>query len=425
MAVDNQAKIMANAILEILKDEPTKVFSLSGIAQIVIHQTGYSEKETNRIKVICNTLIAAGSAGGKHDSTISYKKREETGGFSSGDRDMGETKEEEKQEQKGFSDIRESAYKKENEKLKQDIETHRQAVAELGKKLKTEQEAAESIQKQLTVQLEEAKGKTRVVSVQLLRGEKKVKSFEGIFHKEFEKVLKLAQARMNIFVYGATGCGKSHMCKQVANSLDLPFYFVSCTAGMGESTLGGRLLPIGKANKFEYVASEFIQAYENGGVFLLDEMDAADANVLLLINSALANGRVAVTNRPDKPYAERHPDFICIAAANTVGTGADRMYSGRHKLDASTLDRFSIGKVFMDYDPRVEELLCPDDILRNVLLSYRKKIDGARLERAMSTRFMRDAYKMKSEFGYTLEDINEAYFQGWRDDERGKVKSPW
>jgi hypothetical protein len=37
---------------------------------------------------------------------------------------------------------------------------------------------------------------------------------------------------------------------------------------------------------------------------------------------------------------ERHKDFICIAAANTFGMGANRVYVGRNQLDAATLDRF-------------------------------------------------------------------------------------
>ena len=263
----------------------------------------------------------------------------------------------------------------------------------------------------------------KVVQVQLLEGDKVVSSFEDLFHASFEAILQLAEARMNVFIYGPTGCGKSHICSQVAKALGLPFYFISCTAGMSEGIMGGRLLPTGDAGKFEYTVSEFVKAYENGGVFLLDEIDAADPNVLLLINAALANGKMSVPNRTEKPYAIRHKDFICVAAANTVGTGADRLYSGRNKLDAATLDRFQIGKVFMDYSADVEVQLCPDDELRSNLLKYRKAINENRLERAMSTRFMRDAYKMKTDFGWDQTQIDLAFFSGWREDEVAKVKN--
>jgi hypothetical protein len=272
-------------------------------------------------------------------------------------------------------------------------------------------------------ELEDAKNRAPgIAEIRLISPEgKTVKVTKGLFHAQFEKIAKLVKARMNVFIYGPTGCGKSHICHQVAETLGLRFAFTSCTAGMSEGVLGGRLLPVGKNGTFEYVVSEFVDCYENGGVFLLDEIDAADANVLLLVNAALANGRMAVPNRPDKPYAVRHPDFVCVAAANTVGTGADRMFSGRNKLDAATLDRFAIGKVFMGYDERVEADLCPDAALRNTLTKYRKAIMDNRLERAMSTRFMKDAYVMITKHGFTMDDVNTAFFQGWRDDEKAKI----
>lgn len=235
-----QASLITKTILKHLEENKDKVISFGKLVAVVLEVTGYKSSESTRVRVIANSLIAGGLAEGRHDSTIRYKAKDSSGGFTNGIKDSnmgGETKEYEGNKG-GFSDIRESAYKKENEEIKKQLETHKLAVAELGKKLQTERQAAEKIQKRLQAQLDEANKSTRIVSVQLLKGTKEVKTFEGIFHNEFERVLKLAQARMNIFIYGPTGCGKSHLCKQVADALDLPFYFVSCTAGMGEATLG-------------------------------------------------------------------------------------------------------------------------------------------------------------------------------------------
>lgn len=285
----------------------------------------------------------------------------------------------------------------------------------------------EGSREQLLKQRDEAIAKigkaTAIHEVRIIdKDDKVVRSVKAAFHAMFPKVLALAKARKNIFIYGPTGCGKTHLASQLAKVLGLSFGFVSCSAGMSEGKLEGRLLPIGKGGAFEYIISEFIKAYEQGGVFLLDEIDAADPNVLLLINAALANGHVAVPNRPANPYATRHKDFICIAAANTVGTGADRQYSGRNKLDAATLDRFQIGKVMMDYDLNVEAELCPDSYLRTRLQRYRNNVRAHKLERAISTRFLKDAYEMKQLAGWTDSDIDTALFTGWREDEINKVK---
>lgn len=309
--------------------------------------------------------------------------------------------------------------KKQAEKQRDAVVELEQEKAALLKKVSEVVKNAEEGIAKANKRAEEARG--QIVEVQIKEGKNTVRKVEGVFHAKFKRILSLAKRRKNIFIYGPTGCGKTHVCQQVAEALNLPFYFVSCTSGMSESTLGGRLLPTGNSGKFEYTISEFVKAYENGGVFLLDEMDAADPNVLLVINSALANKRMAVPNRPAKPYAIRHKNFVCIAAANTVGTGADRLYSGRNKLDAATLDRFAIGKVFMDYDPALETALCPDNELRELFLNYRDKVRTHRMERSMSTRFLQDAYEMKTEAEWTIEEIQEAFFEGWRDDEKNKV----
>ncbi len=240
-------------------------------------------------------------------------------------------------------------------------------------------------------------------------------------HPKLERILQLAVARKNVLLIGPAGCGKTFLAEQVARLLGLPFGMASVSGGISEGQLTGRLLPVGDKGRFAYVISEFVKAYETGGVFLLDEIDAADPNIMLVINAALANGKMPVANRAERPYALRHPDFICMAAANTFGTGADRQYVGRNQLDESTLDRFRIGQVEMDYDPEVEATLCPDDELLHRLQTYRQRARDARVRRVISTRFLKDAYEMK-QAGWTDEMIDEALFCGWQRDEVSKVR---
>ena len=50
----------------------------------------------------------------------------------------------------------------------------------------------------------------------------------------------------------------------------------------------------------------FIRIYRNGGVFLFDEVDAADGNVMVCVNAALANGMLC--NPVTGEVIERHAD---------------------------------------------------------------------------------------------------------------------
>lgn len=243
---------------------------------------------------------------------------------------------------------------------------------------------------------------------------------EGHVHKAFERVLKLAGIRQNILLVGPAGCGKTNLAHQVAQALGLPFSMNSLSSGMSENQLTGWLLPVEAGGKFRYVPASFVTAYENGGVHLLDEIDAGDENTLLVINAALANGQMHVPQRHENPIIKRHPDFVCIAAANTFGHGADMIYAGRNKLDGATLDRFRAGMVKMDYDAQLEQAISNPEVLAWAL-QIRDGIANSRLRRVMSTRAILDFSKQADALGFTKADWEESYFADWSRDELAKV----
>jgi MoxR-like ATPase len=141
-------------------------------------------------------------------------------------------------------------------------------------------------------------------------------------------------------VFGPAGSGKTTLGEQVAKTLGLKFHFSGAVAKtyqlMGYNDAHGN-----------YVTTSFRKAFEEGGLFLFDEVDASSPQVLLSVNAALANG---VCDFPDKTV-RAHPNFRFLASANTNGNGATREYSGRNKLDMATLDRFA--NFECDYDDSI------------------------------------------------------------------------
>jgi cobaltochelatase CobS len=85
-----------------------------------------------------------------------------------------------------------------------------------------------------------------------------------------------------------------------------------------------------------YVSTQFRQAFEEGGLYLADEIDSWLPSATMGLQAAIANGHC---DFPDGRVT-RHPDFVMMVGANTVGTGATVEYSGRNKMDAAFLDRF-------------------------------------------------------------------------------------
>lgn len=167
----------------------------------------------------------------------------------------------------------------------------------------------------------------------------KVNTIKGLKHKQLEQLINYSALRLSPLLVGMAGTGKTHAAEQVAEALGLPFFSISVGAQTTKTDIMGYMDAGGN-----YVRTHFREAYENGGVFLMDEIDAGNANVLITINAALSNGLSAF---PDM-MVKKHEDFVFIASANTFGNGANRQYVGRNQLDAATLDRFAIIEWFID-----------------------------------------------------------------------------
>jgi len=262
-------------------------------------------------------------------------------------------------------------------------------------------------------------------TVRVSRGKVNGKPVKGPIPKVFDRIVQLANQRKNILMVGPTGCGKTHLAGIVAEALELDYASQSCSEGMNESALTGWLLPLEKNGQFVYVSSEFVRIYENGGVFLFDEIDASDPNVLVFMNQAIAQDHFFLPQRHTQPRVQKHKDFVAIAAGNTFGAGADAMFVGRNQLDEATLNRFKIGTVYMDYDENVERTLIAarNEKVYDWCLAIRKAIDSHRLRRSMSTRNMIDAVDMIEGEGWKLQEVAEGYFADWSREELQVIRS--
>jgi hypothetical protein len=165
-------------------------------------------------------------------------------------------------------------------------------------------------------------------------------------HMVYRKLLSLIARRIPVYLPGVPGVGKSHMAEQAAQELGLPFGVISFSPQSTES----KLLGYNDANG-NYVRTIFRDLYEFGGVFLMDELDNANGAVVAVMNGGLAQNFMAF---PDG-VVERHPDFVCIATANTFGTGPTAEFAGRQKLDAATLNRFV--KMEVPNDDAIEDAI--------------------------------------------------------------------
>ncbi len=187
----------------------------------------------------------------------------------------------------------------------------------------------------------------------------------------------------NIWMVGPAGCGKTTICQQVGENMDIPVTVIPCGAGTSATTFLGYKYP-------EREATPFVSAFSQPGIIVLDEFTALEAQVAQVVNSALANNQLSATTGT----FQRHPDCTIIATSNTFGHGADRMYVSNNQLDASTIDRFACGIIEMDYSAEYENQYDPEVV--TYVRRLREIINRNGLRKTASTRNIINACMLKA-----------------------------
>lgn len=186
-------------------------------------------------------------------------------------------------------------------------------------------------------------------------------------HKKIDTIIKVMSCAnrnsKNVMLSGTIGSGKTTLCSQVADKLSLDFYPISLCQQTTKSDLIGYLDANGN-----YRTSALREAYEKGGLVLLDEMDASNPNVLSIINNILSNEQFYF---PDG-LIQKHEDFKCICSMNTNGRGGDIIYTKSNRLDASTLDRFIF--ISIDIDSELEQKITDNKEWYKRVLKFREVI---------------------------------------------------
>lgn len=275
-----------------------------------------------------------------------------------------EQKTEEKQEQEGQTG--EEGQTEEETEEKQEKQEEQQEQKEAPTSQEQEQETEEEQEKQ---EQEE-------------KPEEQKKQETTIRHEKTDVVEICIKAGIPVYLYGPAGTGKTEIARTVSYDLNLGFYTMSKVQSAYD--LSGFIDAHGK-----YQATEFYRAFTQGGIFLLDELDASAPDAVIALNSAIANGFYSFPTGRETA----HPDFHVIATGNTSGYGADSTYTGREAVDGATLDRFAV--VTIDYDARIERICASgDDSLVSFIHAYRKACADACIDVPVSYRGIKNIAKL-------------------------------
>lgn len=213
-------------------------------------------------------------------------------------------------------------------------------------------EIAERVEADLEDKLDalaEAHSKVQAQRVEIVMDDGEPVQLDGVVHPVFSVVLMNLRMHHHVYLYGPAGTGKSVIAEQTAKALGVPFYsdqsLISKYDAVGTRAVDGTTK-----------RTAFTNAFIDGGVYCLDEMDNCESPALTAINTPLANGYITI----DGVTYNAHPDFYFVGCGNTDGRGADvDEYVSRNRLDLATLNRFTF--IPVKYDPRIEESLSNGD----------------------------------------------------------------
>jgi cobaltochelatase CobS len=240
-------------------------------------------------------------------------------------------------------------------------------------------------------------------------------------HAMLGKLLTLAgvvspvtSKRLNIMMVGPAGTGKTMLASQVAEAFGVPFGTINGSAGVTEGKLIGTMTPNLSTGEMVYQPSELVKIWRDGGVYLLDEIDANDENVLLSLNNLIDNTK---WQAPNGDWFTRSPDAYLIANANTFGLGANRIYSGRTQLDAAFLDRWL--QVEIGYDLALDRSICANsEIVQRIHAAREVLASRPQIRRWLTMRGLLTADSLVGQAGYTVNEALVAITQSWTTEDR-------
>lgn len=159
------------------------------------------------------------------------------------------------------------------------------------------------------------------------------KGFESKNPYNDKVLMGMLALKNNVLLAGTPGSGKTFFAMEYAKMINArKISNIRCYEMMPDSVFTG----FNDING-NYHPSTLYDVYKNGGMLIVDEIDAADSNTLLAINQILDRYPVEFSNGE---AVECHPDFQCICTANDY-MGMDSTFS-RNRIDAATLDRLFI-----------------------------------------------------------------------------------
>lgn len=167
------------------------------------------------------------------------------------------------------------------------------------------------------------------------------------WNNALEILEKAYKSGLFVLIIGPKGTGKTTLVRKFASMMNKELHSVNFSLRTRESHLiGTKTIEEGQIN---FVEGILVKSMRSGTMLYLDELNAAEADVLLRLDEALDDRRQLVLKEAEGQTVRASPDWFVIATINPLS------HVGTKELPPQLLSRFPV-RLRLEYPPEELEL---------------------------------------------------------------------
>ncbi|MCU4744206.1 MoxR family ATPase [Natronoglomus mannanivorans] len=179
---------------------------------------------------------------------------------------------------------------------------------------------------------------------------------------DVEVVTRALELGMNVVLKGPPGVGKSFLARYLCAQTNRPLYRITLSETTYREDLLGHLHLVSSDDgetETRWIDGPLTRAAREGGLLLLDEINAADANTVAALNAVMEDRQTRSLTIPQTgEQLTPHEEFRVVATANPG-------YQGTYELNDAFEDRFRHVKLeYLPQDVEVELVFDRTDLDR-------------------------------------------------------------